>query len=121
MKMEITRQNGNLKLSGFRELNSTNAQEFRESVAAALTPGIETIEVDFAQTQNVDGSGLGALVWLYETVINDGSSSKLVLRLTNPAPQVQQIIELTRLHHVFEVQPVGSKSDAPAARAKSFK
>jgi anti-sigma B factor antagonist len=47
----------------------------------------------------VDSCGLGALVALHKTAAAHGG----VLRLINPTPPVQQILELTRMHRIFEV------------------
>ena len=43
----------------------------------------------------------------------------LAMRLTNPTPTVQQMIELARLHHLFEIAPSGGTPDGerpPATR-----
>jgi len=47
----------------------------------------------------VDSCGLGALVALHKTAAARGG----VLRLINPTPPVQQILELTRMHRIFEI------------------
>ena len=106
--MNISRQNGTLSVTGLRELNSVNAHSFRSAVATALSQDLQTIEIDLSQTQAVDGAGLGALVSLYETANERSNQDGVTLRLTNPRPPVQQMIELTRLHHLFELTPPGS-------------
>jgi anti-anti-sigma factor len=103
--MDINRQNGTLSVTGLRELNSANAHSFRSAVATALSHDLQAIEIDLSQTQTVDGAGLGALVSLYETATAHRDPDGLRLRLTNPSPPVQQMIELARLHHLFEIAP----------------
>jgi anti-anti-sigma factor len=53
----------------------------------------------------VDTAGLGALVSLYETANQPGKRDPIRLCLTNPTPSVRQMLELTRLHHLFEIAP----------------
>ena len=102
--MDIRNQNGTLSVTGLRELNSANANSFRNSLARALSHDLQAIEIDLSQTQTVDGAGLGALFALYETAKEHRKREGFAIRLTNPTPSVQQMIELARLHHLFEVE-----------------
>jgi len=111
MIMDISHQNGTLSVTGIRELNAANAHLFHSAVATALSPGLQAIEIDLSHTQVVDGAGLGALVSLYETAKKNRNKIGFAIRLANPTPSVQQIIELARLHHLFEITPTGSTSD----------
>lgn len=106
--MNIQQQNGTLSVTGLRALNSANARSFRSAVATALSHDLQAVEIDLSQTQTVDGAGLGALVSLYETAIHHRNRKGFAMRLTNPTPTVQQLIELARLHHLFEIVPPGS-------------
>ena len=109
--MNIDQQNGILSVTGLRELNAANAQAFRSSLARALSQDLKAIEIDLSQTQAVDGAGLGALVALYETAKEHRKREGFAIRLTNPTPTVQQMIELARLHHLFEIASSGSTPD----------
>lgn len=109
--MNINQQNGTLSVTGIRELNAANAHAFRFALARALSQDLQAIEIDLSQTQAVDGAGLGALVALYETTKDQRKREGFAIRLTNPTSTVQQMIELARLHHLFEITPPGS---APA-------
>jgi anti-anti-sigma factor len=109
--MDISRQHKTLSVKGIRELNSANAQSFRSAVATAFSDDLQTIEIDLSQTHSVDGAGLGALVALYEAANQQKNQDRITLRLTNPTPTVQQMIELSRLHHLFEITPPGGKPD----------
>ncbi len=88
-----------LRASGIAELSAANANAFRDDTRHAFTKGHRNIEVDLSQTSAVDSCGLGALVALHKTAAAQGG----VLRLVNPTPPVQQILELTRMHRIFEV------------------
>ncbi len=111
--MNINHQNGTLSVTGIRELNAANANAFRFALARALSQDLKAIEIDLSQTQAVDGAGLGALVALYETAKEHRKQEGFAIRLTNPTPTVQQMIELARLHHLFEItQPSGTPDGA---------
>lgn len=113
--MDISHQNGTLSVTGIRELNAANAHLFHSAIATALSPDLQSIEIDLLHTQVVDGAGLGALVSLYETANKNRNKIGFAIRLTNPSPSVQQIIELARLHHLFEVTPPGSTTEGASA------
>ena len=109
--MNINQQTGTLSVTDLRELNAANANAFRFALAQAMSNDLRAIEIDLSQTQTVDGAGLGALVALYETAKEQRKRDGFAIRLTNPTPTVQQMIELARLHHLFEVTPSGSAPD----------
>jgi anti-sigma B factor antagonist len=97
MKMQI--HGDKLCISDIKELGTANADALREQARAALTQSQKHIDVDLSQTLYVDSRGLGALVSLHKTACSrDG-----VLRVLRPAPAVQQILELTRMHRLFEI------------------
>lgn len=97
MKMEI--QGDALRVSGIQQLGAPNAKAFRDWVREAFDKGHRSVEVDLSQTVFVDSSGLGALIALHKTAVQKQAR----LRLLNPQPPVQQLIELTRLDGVFEI------------------
>ena len=88
-----------LALSGITELNGADSAAFRDEARAALRSETTTIDVDLSQTRFVDSSGLGALIALHKTMCARGGS----VRIVDPAPSVLQVLELTRLHRVFEI------------------
>ncbi len=88
-----------LKISELVELNASNANNFRDQVRGALANGERHIEIDLSETTFVDSCGLGALIALHKTACDRNGT----LRLLNPRPAVEQILELTRLHRVFEI------------------
>jgi anti-sigma B factor antagonist len=97
MKVQI--QGDTLTISGIKELAAANSQFFRDQVHAAIEDHHRNIEIDLSQTMFVDSCGLGALVALRNTV----HSRKGAVRLLNPTPPVHQILELTRMHRIFEI------------------
>ncbi len=88
-----------LRVSDLQELGADNSKDFRQEVQAALKDGPKHIEVDLSDTAYVDSCGIGALLALHKSVTN----RKGAIRLLNPSPPVQQILELTRMDQLFEV------------------
>ena len=97
--MKIHHQTNTLQLSEITELNAGNSAVLCQDARAALRDGITVIDVDLSLTRMIDSSGLGALISLHKTMCARGGSVQII----NPTSSVQQILELTRLHRVFEI------------------
>jgi anti-sigma B factor antagonist len=98
--MKILSQGQTLNVSDLAELTAVNSGAFREEVTAALAEAPAVIEIDLSKTRFVDSSGLGALFALYRTA---GKSGETILRLLNPTPEIQQLLELTQMRQLFEI------------------
>jgi anti-sigma B factor antagonist len=97
--MNVATLGTTLTVGGLRELNATNASAFRDSVRNALSPEIRQVDLDFSETQFLDSSGLGALISIHKSLTGrDGQ-----VRVVNPTAPVLQILELTRMHRIFEI------------------
>ncbi|MCB1128802.1 MAG: STAS domain-containing protein [Verrucomicrobiae bacterium] len=81
------------------EVTAANATEVRDGVRAAITPTCRILQMDLSQTAFLDSSGLGALVGLHKTLRQQDG----VLQILHPTPAVAQLLELTRLHRLFEI------------------
>lgn len=88
-----------LHVTGPAELNATNASPFRDQARAGLRPEHKRMDLDFSATRFLDSSGLGALISLHKAMATRGGT----VRILSPTPQVQQILELTRMHRLFEI------------------
>lgn len=97
MKVETTGET--LQVSGLKELGESNASIFRHQVLAALKKHQTHIDVDLSEMTFVDSRGLGALLELKQTFDQQSGA----IRLRNPSPPVQQILEFTRMNSVFEI------------------
>ena len=84
---------------GLQELVAVNAAMVRDQIRAALPAGCTSLDRDLSGMTFLDSSGLGVLISLHKTM----RSRSGTLRLYQPAPSVQQVLELTRLHRVFEI------------------
>jgi anti-sigma B factor antagonist len=81
-------------------LDAASASEFKKICAATWQPAITGVTADLAQLEFVDSSGVGALLSLYRQLPPPNPSVKL-LRVK---PQVQAVIEMLRLHRIFEIE-----------------
>ena len=97
--MKIESQADTIHVSEIKELGAGNSHDFRDRVRGALKEAHKNIEIDLSQTNFVDSSGLGALIALHKTAC--GRNGKI--RLLRPQPSVQQLLELTRMHRIFEI------------------
>ncbi len=97
--MKVHLNGETLNVTGLKELGASNSNLFRDQVRAMLTDAHRYIEVDLSQTNFVDSCGLGALISLHKTTCSRNGQ----VRLLNPTPPVQQILELTRMHRIFEI------------------
>lgn len=97
--MKVQVQGDTLTITGIKELAAGNSQSFRDQVRSALKAEHKNIEIDLSQTMFVDSCGLSALISLH----NAACSRHGTVRLLNPTPPVHQILELTRMHGIFEI------------------
>ncbi len=98
--MRIQNDSQTLSISEIPELTAVNSDAFRREVSAALPDSPSVVEVDLSKTHFMDSSGLGALFALYRAA---GEASGATLRLLNPTPEIQQLLELTQMQQLFEI------------------
>ncbi|SKA93237.1 anti-anti-sigma factor [Prosthecobacter debontii] len=87
-----------LTLSTPCDLERRAADVWRKTAASLLKPSHIHAELDMSNTRSLDSSGIAALLALREVVSKRGGN----VRLVNPAPQVMQLLELTRMHRLFQ-------------------
>jgi anti-sigma B factor antagonist len=83
-----------------RRLDAAAARDFKLECEAAWHAGLSEVEIDLGQVELVDSSGIGALLSVYKKLPAQAAGVKL--RRVRPA--VQSVIELLRLHRIFEIQ-----------------
>jgi anti-sigma B factor antagonist len=98
--MKIESKGECLSISEIPELTAVNSAVFRDEVSFALKPSQTVIEINLSQTRFMDSSGLGALFALYRAT---AQRDDLVLRLLNPVPEIEQLLELTQMQQLFEI------------------
>jgi anti-sigma B factor antagonist len=72
---------------------------FRQLIQDALTIGKKDIILNLGEVVHIDSSGLGEMVTSHSSVKRQGGHLKLV-KLT---PRAQDLVNLTKLHTVFEI------------------
>ena len=102
--MKVQRHNDTVKITGLRELCATNAHDFREQACAALDPELAAIEIDLCHIPFIDSCGLGALVALHKAANGGQPNGGVAICLIDPTPAVRQVIELTRMDCVFQIE-----------------
>jgi anti-sigma B factor antagonist len=98
--MKIETQGQCLSISEIPELTAANSAHFRDQVRASLSHEPAVVEINLAQTRFMDSSGLGALFALYRAA---SQGKGMILRLLNPTPEIQQLLELTQMQQLFEI------------------
>ena len=81
------------------ELCSTTSRQWKERVIQNIANPQNEVNIDLSNTRFIDSSGLGVLLSVNKTLRAQGG----ILKLLNPSNAVAQLIELTRLHRVFEI------------------
>ena len=87
-----------LRVGGFAALTAANSDKVARKIRADLN-GHRTIEIDLSRTTFMDCTGLGALISLR----NLARARNGGVRLLNPTPTVQQLFDVVRAGHMFEI------------------
>jgi anti-sigma B factor antagonist len=98
--MKIESNGECLSISEINELTAMNSAQFRDKVSSAINNSQTVIEVNLSQTRFMDSSGLGALFALYRAT---SQREGMVLRLLNPMPEIEQLLDLTQMQQLFEI------------------
>ena len=96
--MELKNVTEVLTVGGFAELTAANSDRVGRKIRAALN-GHTTIEIDLSRTTFMDCAGLGTLVGLS----NLARARNGGVRLLNPTPLVQQLFDVVRAGHMFDI------------------
>ncbi|MEI7535023.1 MAG: STAS domain-containing protein [Verrucomicrobiae bacterium] len=95
----LNKDSQNTVVTGLVELVAANAAQVRDEIRATLPATTTCLDLDLSAMTFLDSSGLGTLISLHKTL----RARNGTVRLIKPTPNVQQILELTRLHRVFEI------------------
>jgi len=89
-----------LSVCGYMEFTGAYSNCFLEQVLATLN-GHQVIEVELSGTTVMDCGGFGALMALRNATRDD----RVRLRLLNPAPPVERLLDILHAERVFEIIP----------------
>jgi anti-anti-sigma factor len=81
-------------------LDAANARDFKAECSEVLQPDVSMVTADLSAVEFIDSSGVGALLSIYRRLGPGGASVKL----RHARPTVQSVIELLRLHRIFELE-----------------
>ena len=80
-------------------LDASTARELREELAMIWRPNVGDVTVDLSRVEFIDSSGMGSLLSIHRRLPEKHSP----VRLVNVRPAVQSVLELVRLHRVFDL------------------
>lgn len=97
------------------DLDGTNAEEFKRDVAPVLATHSNLV-LDVSRLRFVDSAGLGSVISCLRKLNAKGGD----LKLSGMSTPVRGVIELVRMHRVFDILPtkeeaVRAFASAPAA------
>lgn len=81
-------------------LDASNSTQFKEIIRPRLVAGTALL-LNLEEVNFMDSSGLGALVWLFREVETQFGKVKLC----GVQKPVQLLLEMVRMHRVFEIEP----------------
>lgn len=89
-----------LAIAAPTEITASSANAFRKFVLGLYKAHHIDMDLDMRSTTFIDSSGLGSLISLHKHMSERGGK----IRLLNPRQAVLQLLELTRMHRIFEIQ-----------------
>jgi anti-sigma B factor antagonist len=81
-------------------LDAASSRDFKEECAAHWQPSVRRLTINMAAVDFLDSSGIGALLSVYKRL----QCAQPSVRLLEVKPAVQSVLELMRMHRVFEIQ-----------------
>jgi anti-anti-sigma factor len=92
------------------ELDAGNTPEFKRDISPLLDANTKAV-LDLSKLRFLDSSGLGSFLSCLRKVNAKGGD----LKLCGMSPQVRTVIELVRMHRIFDIY--GTKEEAVRAFA----
>ena len=99
VRVEMDRKSGRTVLRLGGHLDTQSALVLKRAVQAVLPIAPKSVEIDLAEVDRVDGSGLAALVWAWHL----GRQCGCGIRVVRLAPEVREIVARMNLHHLLEI------------------
>lgn len=84
---------------GVNRLDASSSRDFKKQVEAIWSPEVSRVELDLEKVDFIDSSGVGALLGVYKRLPGDEPN----VRLKRVQAPVQSVIELLRLHRIFDI------------------
>ena len=99
--MHLSTRDNVLVVQGLDCLSATNSAAFKSSVRPQIDATHPVVEVDCTNVRFIDSEGLGALISLHRTAVQQGGG----IRLVHTSPLVRKLIQLIHFDEIFDVAP----------------
>lgn len=99
MKFTVKEEGGSKIVSLDGRLDLATGGDLKEEIKKLVDKGAKRVHLNLQKVEFINSSGLGALV----SVIKQVRIKKGRLTLSNLAPYVREIFDITQLSHVFEI------------------
>ncbi len=86
-----------LQLDG--QLNLTSASTLKEASKEVLANDTKKMVLNLEKVDFINSSGLGALV----SILKDVRNARASMKISNLAPYVKEIFDITQLSNIFEI------------------
>ena len=97
----VAKSSSTLVVNTPAEITAVNAGAVKKHIQDSLKEEHTRVELRMQGTRFIDSSGLGVLVYLNKQMSARGGS----VRLKEPARGVLQVLQMTRMTHMFEILP----------------
>ena len=101
--MRISLDRETVRVTDLVELDEERAEDLIRGLRAVLAPEHAALEIDLGRLSAVDCAVVDALLAIHEEF--HAANGGLAWRLLDPAPELRQLLELVRLHRLFEITP----------------
>ena len=99
MNLNVREEDGARIIALDGRLELTTGKELKEKIKTFCDSGTTRIHVNMEQVEFINSSGLGALI----SAMKEVRLVKGRLTLSNLAPYVREIFDITQLAHIFEI------------------
>jgi anti-sigma B factor antagonist len=83
------------------EIDTTNADQVRESLLGVVNQGAASLVADLSQTTFCDSTGVSALVRTFKRATASGGGMRLVVS----SPAVHRVLSITGVDHLMPLYP----------------
>ena len=97
--MEFESTSERILVLGIKEVTSANAADVKYDIRRRIRPEHQALDIDMSEVLILDSSGLAMLIAFHKVMCQQSG----LIRIMNPTPRVEQVLELTRLHRLLEI------------------
>lgn len=98
--IEIDKKEDKLRVEPTGDIDIHNSGKFKEEVLKRFKEDKKDILLDGVKLEYIDSTGLGALIYIYKEIKDEGYK----LYLENIKPNILKLLSITELDKIFEVR-----------------